>query len=146
MHIAQINIGRLIADVDDSQVADFMNGIDEINALAEAHDGFIWRLQDDQGNATGITWNDDPRMIVNMSVWRDVASLKAFAFKSLHRDFFARRQEWFEKMSRSYFCIWQVEEGDRPDLDEARARLEHMDQHGDTEFAFGWQFAMQLGL
>jgi len=52
-----------------SQLAEFMAALDEINARAEATAGFIWRLQSDSGNATDIQVSEDPNFLVNMSVW-----------------------------------------------------------------------------
>ena len=52
MHLAQINVGRLLHPLDDPRMADFVDNLDKINALAEASDGFVWRLKDETGNAT----------------------------------------------------------------------------------------------
>jgi len=68
-HLAQINIGRLVAPIDDTRIAEFVAQLDPINALAEESPGFVWRLKSDSGNATDIAYNDDPFVIVNMSVW-----------------------------------------------------------------------------
>ena len=53
-HLAQCNIARLTAPIDAPETADFVAALDPINALAEASPGFVWRLQDDSGNATEI--------------------------------------------------------------------------------------------
>ena len=45
--LAQINLGTMVAAPDDPRVAEFMDALDEVNALAEASPGFVWRLQDD---------------------------------------------------------------------------------------------------
>lgn len=71
-HLAQLNIGRLRAPVDDPATADFMDNLDPINALAEATPGFIWRLQTEDGNATAIkAFPGDDLMILNMGVGID---------------------------------------------------------------------------
>jgi hypothetical protein len=71
-HLAQINVGRLIAPVDDPKIAEFVAGLAPINALADRAPGFVWRLQSDSQNATDIAYNDDPFMMVNMSVWQSI--------------------------------------------------------------------------
>ena len=72
LHLAQLNIGRLLAPVDDPLVAEFIDNLDQVNGLAEEAPGFVWRLQTDDGNATGIeVVEDDDQIIVNMSVWTD---------------------------------------------------------------------------
>ena len=136
-HLAHINIGRIVTDTpDDPKLADFMAALDDINALAEASPGFVWRLQDDSGNATGIHAFDDPRMLVNMSVWESVETLHAFAYKSAHTAFVGRRLEWFEAPSGVIVALWWVAAGHRPTLDEAKARLDYLARHGPTSQAF----------
>jgi hypothetical protein len=76
-HIAQMNVGTTVEATDHPQLADFMNQLDEINALADGSPGFVWRLQSESGNATDIKHTgtnapDNPNFIVNMSVWENV--------------------------------------------------------------------------
>src|SRR5260370_8967652 len=73
-HLAQINIGRLVAPVDDPRIADFIAQLDPINALADAAPGFVWRLQSSSGNATNFVSNNDPFLLVNMLDWESVAA------------------------------------------------------------------------
>jgi Domain of unknown function (DUF3291) len=77
-HLAQINIGRLIAPIDDPKIAGFVAELNPINALADAAPRFVWRLQSSSGNATDIVYNDDPFVLVNMSVWESVVALRRF--------------------------------------------------------------------
>jgi len=42
--------------------------LEPINALADCEPGFVWRLKSESGNASDIAYNDDPFVIVNMSV------------------------------------------------------------------------------
>ena len=58
-HLAQINVGRLRAPVDDPMIADFVANLDRINALADGLPGFVWRLKGEGNNATDIQ-PDDP--------------------------------------------------------------------------------------
>ncbi len=137
MAIVELNIARLLAPIGDPMVAGFVDAIDEINALAESHDGFIWRLKDESGHALDLNFNDDPLVITNMSVWRDVASLKVFTFDTVHRNFFARRAEWMEKMQLAHFVMWPVFDEHVPSLEEAREKLEKYRKNGDSFEAFG---------
>ncbi|MBV9268145.1 MAG: DUF3291 domain-containing protein, partial [Acidobacteriaceae bacterium] len=75
-HLAQINIARLVAPIDDPRIAGFVAQLDPVNSLAEGSPGFVWRLQSESGNAIDIAYNDDPFVIVNMSVWLSVDALK----------------------------------------------------------------------
>jgi hypothetical protein len=53
-HIAQINIARVLAPIDDPRMEDFVAQLPPVNALAEASPGFVWRLQSEIGDATSI--------------------------------------------------------------------------------------------
>ncbi len=135
-HLAQINIGRLVAPIDDPQIAGFVAQLDTINQLAESSPGFIWRMQSEQGNATDIPYNHDPFMISNMSVWESVASLQAFTYKSQHIQVFRDRRKWFQKMDLPHYCLWWVPQGHLPTLSEGKLRLEYYQRHGSTSEAF----------
>ena len=95
-HLAQLNVGIATAPLDSDVMADFMNNLDRINALAESSPGFIWRLKADDGNATSLRPIDD-RTLVDMSVWTDAQSLSSFVFRSSHVEFMRRRREWFPR-------------------------------------------------
>ena len=135
-HLAQINIGRLVAPITDPRIADFVGQLDEINALADRSPGFVWRLQSASGNATDIPFDEDPTIMVNMSVWESIESLRDYVYTSKHVDVFRRRAEWFEKMNKPFYCLWWVPAGHIPTVAEGRERLEHYQRHGATPEAF----------
>jgi heme-degrading monooxygenase HmoA len=135
-HLAQLNIGRLVAPDDDPQVAEFMAALDPINALADASPGFVWRLQDDTGNATSIQAFDDASIIVNLSVWESLADLRAFVYATEHKRYLARRREWFQAFDALFVVLWHVPAGHIPATAEARERLAHLEAHGPTPHAF----------
>ena len=135
-HLAQINLGRFKVDPADPVNDDFMNALDRINAAAEAADGFIWRLVGDGNNATDIRMFDDPLMLMNMSVWRDVAALHAFTYRHQgHAHFLGRRDEWFAPVEQ-HLALWWIPEGHIPTPQEGIAKVEHLRAHGPTEKAF----------
>jgi hypothetical protein len=82
-HLAQINIGWLIAPIDDPKIAEFVAQLGPINALADKAPGFVWRLQSESGNATDIRYNDDPSIFLNMSVWESIGALRDFAYRPI---------------------------------------------------------------
>jgi hypothetical protein len=138
VHLAELNIGRFKHPVEDPRMAEFMENLDRVNVIAERSDGFVWRLKDESNNATGIRPFADPNMAVNMSVWRDAASFEHYVWNTIHKQFYRRRAEWFSLMDKQHFVMWWVDEGHEPTLEEARDRLEHLNTHGDSDFAFGW--------
>ena len=135
-HLAQFNIGRLIAPLDDPRIAGFVSQLEPINALADSAPGFVWRLQSESGNATDIPYSDDPFVIVNMSVWESIEALREFAYKSRHIEVFCDLAKWFEKAMKPMYCLWWVPVGHRPTVAEARERLEHYQEHGATQYSF----------
>ena len=141
MHLAEINVARLRHSLDDPRVADFVDNLDRINALAESSDGFVWRLKDEGGNATQIRAYDDPLIIVNLSVWRSPEDLYGFAYKTAHRRFVQRRKEWFELFDGPYLALWWVDEVHRPDVREGQERLTHLERFGPTAWAFNFRKA-----
>lgn len=138
-HLAQINIARLVAPLDDPRIADFVAQLDPVNALADRSPGFVWRLQSESGNATDVSYSDDPFVIVNMSVWKNLETLKNFVYASDHIAPFRERAKWFEKMSKPHYCLWWVPAGHIPTVAEGRERLEHYQRHGSTPQAFWFQ-------
>ncbi len=137
-HLAQLNIGRVAAPLDDPRMAEFVGNLDRINALAERMPGFVWRLRGESGNATDIPWAGDPTIAVNLSVWESGEALERFTFATVHRAVYARRAEWFRALERHHLVLWRVPAGHRPSLEEAAERLAHLEAHGDTAHAFGW--------
>jgi hypothetical protein len=138
-HLAQINIGRLVAPLDDPRIAGFVAQLDGINALAEQSPGFVWRLKSDSGNATDIAYNDDPFVIVNMSVWESVEALRNFAYRSRHVGVMKDRAQWFEKHEQPHYCLWWVPAGHVPTVMEGRDRLTHYQQNGPPPHSFWFQ-------
>ena len=139
MQLAQVNIGRVLGGTDDPRMADFYNNLARINALAERMPGFVWRLKDDSGDsAMALHWPGDPTMNVNMSVWEDDAALGKFVFQTVHRNIYARKHEFFEAPKALTVALWWIEDGHIPTLEEAKERLDHLNAHGPSDFAFGW--------
>jgi len=134
--LAQLNIAKFKYTPDEPELKGFMDALDEINALSDAAQGFVWRLQDESGNATGIQVFDDPKTLVNMSVWEDVDSLKNFVYKSGHMPIMRRRDEWADRMDTPYQVMWWVPADHEPTLDEAKAKLEYLTDHGPSQDAF----------
>lgn len=141
MKLAQLNIATARYPLDHPNIKDFVDNLDKVNAIAESSDGFVWRLQEESGNATNIKVFADPTMIVNMSVWQDIASLKNFMFQTLHRDFMARKKEWFEPLNQASYVMWWIADHHQPTLQEALERLEHLRAHGESEYAFSFKSA-----
>jgi len=136
MHIAQFNISKQLAPLDAPLMRDFVASLDRINRLADSSDGFVWRLHDESGNATAIRAFEDRSIIFNLSVWRSIDALWRFVYHTQHAHVLERRREWFAEMSVYNYVLWAIPEGHRPTVEEAKARLRHLQEFGETEYAF----------
>ncbi|MCU1448681.1 MAG: hypothetical protein JWP02_851, partial [Acidimicrobiales bacterium] len=124
---------------------DIRNNLDPINALAEESPGYVWRLQDEGGNATGIKVFDDDLEIINLTVWESIEALADFTYRSGHVDFLRRRREFFEAPGQPILCLWWIPEGTIPTVEDAIARLEHLRSHGPTPTAFTFRTRFDPG-
>lgn len=138
-HIAQINIARLRAPLDDPLLAGFVARLDEINALADGAPGFVWRLQTDGGDATALRPYEDEFIIVNMSVWQTPEQLREFTYRSLHVEVMKQRKSWFERFDGMYYALWWLPAGQIPSVQEGRERLEHLRVHAESPRAFSFK-------
>jgi hypothetical protein len=140
--VAQVNIGRLVAPLDSPRLADFVAGLDPVNAVADSAPGFVWRMQTEDGNATavrGFERDGDGAgggILINMSVWESVEALAAYAYGAAHLAVLRRRREWFERMKDAYAALWWIPRGHIPTIHEAEDRVKHLRAHGPTPYAF----------
>ncbi|ERH50639.1 hypothetical protein O203_11955 [Ectopseudomonas chengduensis] len=139
-HLAQLNIAWMKTPLESPEMADFVANLERINALAEGSPGYVWRLQDEAGDATAIRPFGD-EVLVNMSVWHDVQSLSDYVYKSAHTEMLKRRREWFERVEQAHQVLWWVPAGHRPSVVEASERLAHLREDGATAQAFTFRHA-----
>jgi len=135
-HLAQFNFARLRKAMDHPDTANFADGLDPINELADSSPGFVWRLEDDSGNSTAIEYAGDPSRLINLSVWESVEALREFTFHPAHVEFMRRRLDWFEKRTGVHLVMWWVPAEHRPTLDECDQRLRLLGENGPSAEAF----------
>lgn len=134
--LAQVNIGRIRGLMDGPVMAGFVARLIEINALADAAPGFVWRLQTAEGDATSLRVFEDEYMLINMSVWESAEVLYEYVYQSAHAELVRGRKDWFEKMDTPIMTLWWIPAGHIPTPEEAKQRLEHLEKHGVTPLAF----------
>lgn len=123
-HLAQYNIARLVAPLDDSRLAPFMDALDRLNKLADKSVGFVWRHQTEDGNSTSVRVRGDPMIVINFSVWESVDSLFQYSYYSDHAEIYRRRLEFFEPSDQENLVVWWIPAGHIPSIDEAEGRLD----------------------
>lgn len=140
-HLAQLNVAKMKADIDDPIMKGFVDNLEEVNAIADNSPGFVWRLETDEGDATDIRVFEDNMLLVNMSVWESIDDLKKFVYESFHLEILKRKKEWFDKFDGAFQVMWWVRAGTIPDVDEAKARLSYLQKYGASELAFNFQLS-----
>jgi len=135
-HLAQANIAHMRAPLEDPIMEGFRLQLDRINAVADASSGFVWRLQTEAGDATGIRAYDDPRILFNMSVWESIEALHAYVYRSEHAGPLRDRRRWFEPLGAPILVLWWIPAGHIPTIDEARSRFDWLAARGPTADAF----------
>lgn len=138
-HLAQVNIARMRAPLEDPLMAEFVARLDEVNALADGSPGFVWRLQTDAGDATALRPYDDDRILFNMSVWETPEQLREFVYRGMHVEVMRRRKSWFDRFDGMYYALWWVPLGHIPSIEEAKERLEHLRTQGESAYAFSFR-------
>lgn len=135
-HVAQYNIARMRAELDDPVMRGFVSRLDELNQLADRSPGFVWRHHTEDGTSTSVRPYDDELIIINMSVWESIEALHDYAYRSAHGPAYAARHRWFERMEGPTLVLWWVPAGHEPPVEEAMERLELLRRLGPTPQAF----------
>lgn len=147
LHLAEFNFGTLKYDWDDPRLSGFVEGLDLVNGLAAASPGFVWRMPDDamdtaQNDPAGV-FGGSPRVASTLSVWETAEALENFVWKTVHRQFYGRKAEWYEADGNGNLVLWWVPAGHRPSVAEGMARWETWRAEGNSDHAFGWSYLKQ---
>ncbi len=136
-HIAEINIAKMKGvNINDPIMKEFADNLDEVNRIAEKSEGFVWRLKDDNNNATNFNPYNDVQIIINVSVWTSIETLEQFMYRTFHSEFLRRRKEWFITYGTAHTAMWWVPQGHIPSLQEAVEKLDYLQQHGPSPLSF----------
>ena len=140
-YLAQLNIAKLKKPIDHPSIAGFVKKLDEINALADQSQGFVWRLiEEGESSAVNISIFDDPMLIVNMSVWESIEDLKHFVYHTSHVKVYLQKEDWFHNMESHHMVLWWINKGEIPSPIEAKKRLKYLEETGPSQHAFNFKF------
>ena len=139
-HLAQLNIAELMASIDSPQLSDFVANLGKINALADEAPGFVWRLQTDEGDATGIDFFGADK-IVNLSLWHSLEALHQYVYRTAHVEILRRKKEWFHTMADNHMVLWWVPAGHIPTVEEGSEKLAILRKRGPSNEAFTFKKA-----
>ena len=146
MHLAELNISKWKIPATSQAARGFVDYVAQVNSVAERSKGFVWRLLDEERDNNGrnaICADHDT--VMTLSVWETPEDLEKFVWKTVHKRIYDGKDQWFEALESHHMVLWWVEDGDVPNLQEAKARLDHLDAYGDTDFAFGWGHVQRAG-
>ena len=137
MLLAQANIALFRWALEDPRMHAFAAQIDSINQLAERSPGFVWRFAEEFDPTDRDAPFNDPLLFFNMSVWRDVNSLRVFVFQSEHTRMLERRALWTRPAGQFPNVLWWIEDHDQmPTVDDAIRRFAILSDHNETAAAF----------
>ncbi|WP_299148661.1 DUF3291 domain-containing protein [uncultured Dokdonia sp.] len=136
-HLAQLNVARMKGvSIEDPEMKDFRDNTDRVNELAESSPGFIWRDIIVTEAAPAPNALNDEQVLINFSVWVDVASLREFTYKTFHSAIMKRQKEWFQKYGTAHYVLWWIKAGTTPTAQEGLEKLELLQKHGASKEAF----------
>lgn len=135
-HLAQVNIAKMIAGLDDPVMTGFVERLDEINSLADQSKGFVWRFQTEQGDATYLRPYEDDSILFNMSVWESLEDLRNYVYRSMHLELLKAKTNWFVKMDDAHLALWWVKIGAIPNVEQGLEKLRVINVRGPCPEAF----------
>ncbi|WP_264566405.1 DUF3291 domain-containing protein [Flavobacterium sp. N3904] len=138
--LAEINIARMKGvNIHDPIMKEFVDNLDKVNEIAEKSDGFVWRLKDEENNATNLNPYNDEQIIVNYSIWESIETLEHYMYKTFHSEFLKRRKEWFQTFGQVSTAMWWIKKREIPDLAEAMEKLDYLQKNGASEIVFNFK-------
>jgi hypothetical protein len=138
--LAEINIARMKGvAISDPIMKEFVDNLGKVNEIAEQSEGFLWRLKDEDNNATNFNPYNDEQIIVNVSVWDSIESLEHYMYKTFHSEFLKRRKEWFQSFGQVSTAMWWIKKGEIPDINQAMEKLDYLQINGASEIVFNFK-------
>lgn len=137
-HLAQINVAHARAPIDHPLMAGFVARLDEINALAEASPGFVWRLKNETPGESVVQAYADETILTNISVWETPTHLHQFVYRGMHAQVMRQKKTWFDRAVDVHLALWWIGPGQLPSLEQAKERLAYLQRNGESDFAFSF--------
>jgi len=137
-HLAQANISKFNAPLEDTSMKEFVDFLEPVNRFAEESPGFVWRLKDEQGRSASYieTPFKEDLLAINISVWEDIPSFKNFVYGTVHSYFLRNKKKWFDLKGPSAFVMWWLPKGEVPTLAMAKDKFDLLEKQGETSDAF----------
>jgi len=148
--IAFLTFGIMKSPMGSPEVQGFFDRIGDVYAAADGAAGFYERsirnvetwehswgpVIAPKFTPRGIDLN---QIAMTLSLWRDLESVAAFAYRGAHGDALSRRTDRFRKPEYPPYVAWWVDESHRPNWSEAVVRIEKLHERGPTPDAFSFR-------
>ena len=146
--IAFYTFGILREPFGHEQVQPFFDRVPTVFEAAENTEGFIDQLTTsgrspdfyDERKYPGSS-PDSPgaRAPATLSLWTELESVYAFAYRGPHGEAFRKRKEWFVKAEWPTYVAWWVDDDHVPTHEEAIERQKYIHENGPTPYAFDFR-------
>ena len=107
--------------------------------MADDSPGFIWRLKEEDSSLDNVNPHEKEQIIINLSVWESVETLRLYVYETVHTDFLRRRKEWFQRYGKAQATMWWIQDDQLPTVKEGLAKLSHYENHGSSVLAFDFR-------
>ena len=124
------------------QVQGFYDRINSVFEQARNSDGFIALSDASWGEYVSPRFYDKEKHAAapaTLSLWKDLESVCAFAYRNIHAEALKLRHEWALKPEWPTYVAWWVDDDHLPNRKEACERLEHLHDKGSGPFAFNFK-------
>ena len=142
-HLAHVNIAWMHGTIGEPVMSEFARRIDEINRLAEASKGFVWRVPESETTPAALEvfradfpGFDAARFLYNMSAWESVEDLRDYTLNSAHAEMIVQRRQWLDSIAGANVALWWIPVGQRPTVPESAERLRRVRKFGPEPDAF----------
>jgi hypothetical protein len=107
--------------------------------------GFVW--------AAGTSFYEDenvvrifnnPAIVLNLSVWRDLDALKTFVYAGNHLIALRNSKTWFKKLDSRVYALWWIKAGDLPTIELAKVKLDLINAIGPSPDAFDFSIRFDM--
>ena len=121
------------------QVQGFFDRIESVFEQVDQADGFIARSDGTWGTFVFPRFFDERKHAsgqATLSLWSDIESVCAFAYRGAHGEAFRKRRDWAIEPEWPSYAAWWVADDHVPTYEEACQRHEYLHDHGPTSYAF----------
>ncbi len=137
--IAFYTFGLLHEPPGHPRVRRFEERTDSVFERAKNAPGFIHLVETEETDVPRCVSAPGDFPADTLSVWQDLASVAAFAYRDLHAAALRQRRDWFRKIDLPGYVAWWIEDGQVPTWAEGATRYEYLCDHGSTPFAFDFK-------